>query len=171
MENQWAYQWAQDEEFTDCLREYMVFGEAFYTAMTFKEFCTIKHPEWYEPQLAADEESFKSIGKKLNEREGQVDWLEAHASSHVEDVCNEDDKPTFLDTPLEPSYEVVNTSTHDGDVDSTQDEVFQSAGVDSAPYPIYDTYDDEGVIAPEHDKFWGWMSFLWMLIYRLRSCA
>jgi hypothetical protein len=40
MENQWdqdlANQWAQDEEFTNCLRDYVVLGEAFYIAMTFK---------------------------------------------------------------------------------------------------------------------------------------
>jgi hypothetical protein len=59
----WKISGVQDEEFTDCLREYMALGEAFYTAMTFKEFCTIKHPEWYEPQLAADEDSFKSTGR------------------------------------------------------------------------------------------------------------
>jgi hypothetical protein len=84
-----------------------------------------------------------------------------HASSHLKDVCNEDDKPTFLNTPLEPSYEVFNTSTHDGDVDSTQDEVFQSAGVDLAPYPIYDIYDDEGMITPKHAKVLGVDEFPW----------
>jgi hypothetical protein len=40
MENQWDQdsenQWAQDEEFTSHLREYMAFGEAFYTTTTFK---------------------------------------------------------------------------------------------------------------------------------------
>jgi hypothetical protein len=44
----------QDEEFTDCLREYMALSEAFHTTMSFKDFCTIKHPEWYEPQVSVD---------------------------------------------------------------------------------------------------------------------
>jgi hypothetical protein len=43
-----------DEEFTDCLREYMVLSETFHAAMSFKDFCTIKHPEWYEPQVSVD---------------------------------------------------------------------------------------------------------------------
>jgi hypothetical protein len=92
---------------------------------------------------------------KLNEHEGQVDQLEVHASSHVENVFDEDDNPAFHDMPLEPSYGVVNTSTHDRDVDSTQDEFFQSTSVDSTPYSTYDTYDDEGIIAPEHDEVLG----------------
>jgi len=37
------------------------------------------------------------VDEELNEYEGHVDWLEVHASIHVEDVCNEDDKPTFYD--------------------------------------------------------------------------
>jgi hypothetical protein len=40
-----------NEEFTDCLREYQELGTAFHTDMSFKDFCTIKHPEWYEPLL------------------------------------------------------------------------------------------------------------------------
>jgi hypothetical protein len=47
-------QQGQDEEFTVCLREYMVLGEAFQTAMSLKDFCTIKHHEWYEPQVSVD---------------------------------------------------------------------------------------------------------------------
>jgi hypothetical protein len=27
---------------------------AFHIAMSFKDFCTIKHPEWYEPQVSVD---------------------------------------------------------------------------------------------------------------------
>jgi len=34
----WKISGVQDEEFTDCLREYMALGEAFYIAMTFKKF-------------------------------------------------------------------------------------------------------------------------------------
>ena len=44
----------KDEEFTNCLREYMVLSEAFQVAMSFKYFFTIKHPEWYEPQGSMD---------------------------------------------------------------------------------------------------------------------
>jgi hypothetical protein len=35
----------------------------------------------------------------------QDDFLEVHASIHVEDVCNEVDKTTTFNTPLELSYE------------------------------------------------------------------
>jgi hypothetical protein len=148
-------QFRKDLELITYYKEYQAWSEEFQAAMSLEDYCTIKCEDWPRDW---NKDSLKSTRQKLkgDEREGQGDWLEVHASSHVEDVCNEDDKPSFLDTPLEPAYEVVNISTHDGDVDSTQDEVFQSAGVDdSMPYPIYDTYDDEGVIAPEHDEFLG----------------
>jgi hypothetical protein len=38
-----------DEEFTNCLREYQELGPGFHADMSFKDFCTIKHPKWYEP--------------------------------------------------------------------------------------------------------------------------
>jgi hypothetical protein len=33
-----------DEEFADCLREYQELGSTFHADMSFKDFCTIKHP-------------------------------------------------------------------------------------------------------------------------------
>jgi hypothetical protein len=44
----------QDEEFIDCLREYMVLSEAFHATMMFNDFFTIKHHKWYEPQVSVD---------------------------------------------------------------------------------------------------------------------
>jgi hypothetical protein len=44
----------QDEEFTNCLREYIALSEEFHVAISFKYFCNIKHPEWYEPQVSVD---------------------------------------------------------------------------------------------------------------------
>jgi hypothetical protein len=32
----------------------MELSEAFQVAIPFKDFCTIKHPEWYEPQLSVE---------------------------------------------------------------------------------------------------------------------
>jgi hypothetical protein len=43
-----------NEDFTDCLREYQELGPAFHKDMSFKDFFTIKHPEWYEPQLSGN---------------------------------------------------------------------------------------------------------------------
>jgi hypothetical protein len=205
----------QDEEFTDCLREYMVLGEAFHVAMSFKDFCTIKHPEWYEPQVSVDKK-VKVPRKKVlvsedfdaSKNEENVDssyvsspanehmdahealepettkeiWAESqmdlHASSHVEDVCNEDDDTITSSTPLALSYEAHNTSAHDGQVDGAYGEMSQSTNVedstsylssdayddegvlapkydeDSMPYPIYDIYDDACMIVPEYDKGW-----------------
>jgi hypothetical protein len=56
-----------------------------------------------------DEDSFKGIGQKLkrDEHEGQV---EEHASSHVEDVCIEEDQTTTYDTPSELTDEADDTS-------------------------------------------------------------
>jgi len=119
MENQWT----RDEEFTDWLREYMELAEAVYTAMTFKEFCIIKCPEWYEPQLAAEEDSFKSTGQKLKKREGQIDLLDEHAPIYDRDVCNEDDRAAVFDTPLELAYEGNDISICDGQDNSPGDTV------------------------------------------------
>jgi hypothetical protein len=79
--------------------------------------------------------------------------LEVHAAIHVKDLCNEVDKTTAFNTPLELSYEAANTSEYDGHVDSTYDEVFQSANDDdSTTHVSNDEYDDSGVLAPNHDK-------------------
>jgi hypothetical protein len=153
MENQWdqdlANQWAQDEEFTNCLREHMALGEAFYTAMTFKEFFTIKHPEWYEPQLAANEDSFKSTWQKLKEYEGHIDLLDEHAPIYDRDVCNEDDRETVFYTPLELAYEGNDISICDGQDNSPCDIISRSA---STSYHCYDAYDYLGVSTPKYDE-------------------
>jgi hypothetical protein len=81
----------------------------------------------------------------------QDDFLEVHASIQVEDMCNEVDKTTTSNTPLELSYETDNTSACDGHVESTYVEVFQSVS--------YDDYDDFGVLAPNHDKDLVWDEF------------
>ena len=41
--------------------------------MSFKDFCTIKHPEWYEPQLSGD-------------KKGKVPIVEVHYDSEDEEV-------------------------------------------------------------------------------------
>jgi hypothetical protein len=123
----------------------------------------LEHPELLEHHLSVGkkEEGFKSeVVGDMNASphdgsltEPQDDFLEVHASIHVEDVCNEVDKTTTFNTPLELSYEVDNTSAYDGHVDNTYDEVFQSDNDDdSTSYPRYDDYDDSGVLAPNHDK-------------------
>jgi hypothetical protein len=68
-----------DEEFTDCLREYQELGLAFHADMSFKDFCTIKHLEWYEPQLSVD--------KKVKVPRKKVDgaYGEETPSTDVED--------------------------------------------------------------------------------------
>jgi hypothetical protein len=53
-----------DEEFAYCLREYQELGMVFHAAMPFKEFCTIKHLECYEPQVLVE--------KKVNVRRKKV---------------------------------------------------------------------------------------------------
>ena len=42
------------DDVTICIREYMENSEAFHAATSFKEFCTIKHPEWYEAYKCYD---------------------------------------------------------------------------------------------------------------------
>jgi hypothetical protein len=76
----------QDEEFTYCLREYMELSEAFHATMSFKYFCTIKNPEWYESQVSVDNKVLAS-----EDYDGTVE----------------------SSTPLVLSYEAHNTSAHD----------------------------------------------------------
>jgi hypothetical protein len=42
------------EEFADCSRRYQELGTEFHTDISFKHFCTIKHLQWYEPQVSVD---------------------------------------------------------------------------------------------------------------------
>jgi len=114
-----------------------------------------------------DEDSFKGTRQKLNrnEHEGQV---EEHESSHVENVCVEEDQTITYDITLELIDEADDTSVLDGynyDEDSKSVDVEDPTYVlmydaydegdssiitpthdeDSVPYPIYDVYDDEGM--------------------------
>jgi hypothetical protein len=59
-----------DEEFADCLREYQELGPTFHADMSFKDFCTVKHPEWYEPQVSVDKK-VKVPRKKANGAYGE----------------------------------------------------------------------------------------------------
>jgi hypothetical protein len=91
----------------------------------------LEHPELLEPHLSIvkKEEGFKyeAVGDvNTSPPDGSLtkprdDFLEVHAFIHVEDVCNEVDKTTTFNTPLEISYKVDNTSEYDGHVDSTYD--------------------------------------------------
>jgi hypothetical protein len=76
--------------------------------MSFQGYYTIKYGSWPKD---LDEDSFKGTGQKLkrDEHEGQV---EEHASSHVEDVCIEEDQTTTYDTPSELTDEADDNSTY-----------------------------------------------------------
>jgi hypothetical protein len=145
-------------------------GEEICTALSFKGYYTIKYESWPKD---LDEDSFKGIGHKLksDKHEGQV---EEHASSHVEDVCIEEDRTKTYDTPLELTNGVNDTSVLYGydyvevfksvkyeDTTScpTYDgckEMFQSTNVeDPTSFFLYDAYDEDGssMIAPTHDEY------------------
>jgi hypothetical protein len=98
--------------------------------------------------------------------------LKALASMHTE---HKDDQTTTHNTPSELSNMDKDTGAEDGDVCSNYGEVARSTGVeastscpiyedegvlepnydvDLAPYPIYDMYDDAGMIVPKYDKGW-----------------
>jgi len=75
---------------------------------------------WKEPHLSIEKNEKKSKSRKVDEAknspydgglaESQVDL---HASSDVEDVCNEDDDAKTSSIPLALSYEAHKTSAHD----------------------------------------------------------
>jgi hypothetical protein len=82
-------------------------------------------------------EHYLSIGKKkenfkyefvgdvdasYNEGSLTNDFLEVHAYTHVEGICNEVVKTSSSNISLELSYEVDNTSTCDGKVEITYDD-------------------------------------------------
>jgi hypothetical protein len=83
----------KDEEFTDCLSEYMVLSKEFHADMLFKDFCTIKHPEWYEPQVSMDKK-VKMPRKKVlvsdnfdtskNEESVDSSYVSSRANEHME---------------------------------------------------------------------------------------
>jgi hypothetical protein len=79
--------------------------------------------------------------------------VDLHASSHVENVHNEDDDTSTYSTSLELSCDAHNTSAHDGQVDGTYGGVSQSTNVeDSISYLSIDAYDNEGVLKPKYDE-------------------
>jgi hypothetical protein len=94
-----------------------------------------------------DKDSFKGTGKKLkrNEHEGHV---EEHPSSHVEDMCVEEDRTTTYDTPLEPIDEADDNSVLDGYDADEEDVLAPNHDVDSVPYDMYDV---ATMIVPVHD--------------------
>jgi hypothetical protein len=80
----------QDEEFIYCLREYMVLSKAFHIAMSFGYFCTIKHPEWYEPQVSMDKEVKVPRKKVLVSEDYDTSKNEENVdSSYVSSPANE----------------------------------------------------------------------------------
>jgi hypothetical protein len=103
----------KNEGLSNYLREYEVLGEEFHAAMTLKDFCTIKS------EVVGDVDASSHEGSLT---EPQDDFLEVHASTHIGEVCNEVDKTSAFDTPLELSYETDNTSAYDGHVDYTHDD-------------------------------------------------
>jgi hypothetical protein len=77
-------------KFTDCLRECQELGLAFHTDMSFKDFCTIKHPEWYEPQLSGN-------------KKGKVHIVEVHYDSEDEEVHENATTDAYLEQSDEAS--------------------------------------------------------------------
>lgn len=67
-----------------------------------------------------------------------------HALIQVGNVCSEVEKTKAYSTPLEPSYEVDNTSNYDGQDETTYDKVPQSLSKGD--------YDDLGELALNHGK-------------------
>ena len=59
---------------------------------------------------------------ELNLTELQDDFLEVHASTQVEEVCNGVDKTSTSNISLEFSYDADNTNTCDGHLESTYDD-------------------------------------------------
>jgi hypothetical protein len=108
------------------LREYQELSATFHADMSFKDFCTIKHPEWYEPQVSVD--------KKVKVPRKKVDGAYGEVSQS---------------TDVEDSTSYLSSDAHDdeGVLAPKYDE-------DSMPYPIYDTYGDASMIVPKYDEDW-----------------
>jgi len=68
-------------------QEYLALGEEICAALPFKSYFTLKHGCWPKN---VDEDSFKGTGQKLKRSEHQ-EQVEEHTSSHVEDMCIEED--------------------------------------------------------------------------------
>lgn len=79
--------------------------------------------------------------------------MDLHASSHVEDLRNEDDHTTTSSTPLALFYEAHDTHTCDEQVDGTYDADFGSTNTkDSTSCLRKDAYNKTDVLAPKYDK-------------------
>jgi hypothetical protein len=82
-----------EEEFTNCLREYRELGSTFHADMSFKDFCTIKHPESYEPQLSVDKKGMvptKKADGAYGEESLSID-VEDSTSYHISDAHDNED--------------------------------------------------------------------------------
>jgi len=156
----------------DFLGECMALSDAFNAIMSFKDFYTIKHPKWYEPQVSLD--------NKVKVPRKKVLVFEDNYASKIED---DDTKTSCIGLVF--SYEACSTSTHDGHVDGAHNEVSQSIyfeystshlnsdshddesveepnyDEDLIPYHIYDTYDIADMIIPKYDEDWVFENLLW----------
>jgi len=94
-------------------REYEVLSEEFHIPISLQEFCTIKS------EVIGDMDASSHEGSLIKP---QYDLLEVNAYTHVKEVCNEVEKTLASNLSLEISYEVDNTSTCDGQVESTNDD-------------------------------------------------
>jgi hypothetical protein len=105
--------------FTDYLKEHKALGEEFHSTMLLKDFCTIKS------EVIGDVDASSHEGSLTEPKD---DFLEVHVSTLVEYVCNEVEKISAFNTPLEISEEVDNINAYYGNVDCT--------------YDYYDYYDE-----------------------------
>jgi hypothetical protein len=128
-----------DEEFADCLREYQELGPAFHADMSFKDFCTIKHPEWYEPQVSVDKK-VKVPRKKANGAYG-----EETPSTDVEDSTS------YLNSDAHDNEDV--REQLDGQDDSACSSSSLSGSVEDPTLQYSgDTCEDSYVLALRHDE-------------------
>ena len=112
-------QQCQDDDITTCFREYQALGKELHAIVSFRDFCIIKHPEWYEEE----EYSFRDTRKNLG-RVAYQSQEKKHAVRHTESVCIEEDRTTTLNAPLETSHEYYDNITHVRQIDSTHDGSF-----------------------------------------------
>ena len=101
-----------NEEFANCLRQYQELGTEFHANMSFKDFCTIKHPEWYEPQIWGD-------------KKGKVHIVEVHYDSEDEEV----QENATTDAYLEQSDEASDSCASEGQLDGQDDSACSSSSL------------------------------------------
>ena len=129
-----------DEEFTYYLREYMVLSEPFHATMSFKDFYTIKHPEWYEPQLSGN-------------KKGKVHIVEVHYDSEDEEVHEN----ATIDAYLEQSDEASDYYASEGQLDGHDNSACSSSSLPgsvetSTLQHSEDTCEDSYVLASGRDE-------------------